>query len=291
MSSELGLATQIKELAIHSTGWRHHNPVKKAYEVYDKLNEKFFGGDLPQCIIGLDDNGRIQRDGVYYYEGDSVSLPHHIDLMPGLSAMGTIVALLKNMEHLNSEVYKVQKSWYHSLSWRKAMKEFGLVCKANGEVTEILPEFRLLVGAVDPNYTDDSYDNWRAQYLADGAKQATLDKESASANTFVPETSYAHPTTGHVVENVHSTGVVKETLVEQGYVPYGDVVAKTGALHTTPAKPAEPKVKAKAVFKWACACVKGIAPSGERGTTSFWTTRVHPDSKCGACGSGFTVQD
>ena len=290
MSSNLGLANQIKELAIYSTSWRHHNPVKQAYEIYDRLNANAFEDSLPQCVIGLDDDGRIQRDGRYYYEGDSVSLPHHIDLMPGLTEFGTVVALPKNMEHLRSEVFGKKTSWYHSLSWRKAMKVHGLVCKANGEVTDITEAFETIAVsalAYSLPHNHAQFEAWRAEYLAEGKKQANRDKQHAStasvAETASEVETWVHSESGETQDVYHPTDTFTETLTEQGYVlapPKPEI----------PAPPTEPKPKAK-VFKWACACVKGIAPSGERGTTSFWTTRVHPNSTCGACGEGFTIQD
>ena len=141
MSMQMGIAEQIKEIALNNSDWRHHEKAQVVYHMYDQLNEKFFKGELPQAVIGFDPTGRIKKDGKYWYESDDLAVPHHIDLAKGLTPAGTMVALLKNMLYLKSEVYYVKANWYHSQAWRTEMTKFGLTTNTAGDVTDFSTKF------------------------------------------------------------------------------------------------------------------------------------------------------
>jgi hypothetical protein len=133
----IGLAEQIKDSALHSKDWRHHEEAEIAYKVYDALNVQLYQSELPQAVIGFDESGRIKKDGHYHYEGDDVSLKHHIDLAKGLSPLAMVIALIHNMEHLRSEVYGSKSSWYHKTAWKMTMGSHGLEANSKGDVTAI----------------------------------------------------------------------------------------------------------------------------------------------------------
>ena len=141
MSMQMGIAEQIKEMALNNSDWRHHQKAQVVYQMYDQLNEMFFKGELPQAVIGFDPTGRIKKDGKYWYESDDLAVPHHIDLAKGLSPAGSMVALLKNMVHLKSEVYGAKNSWYHSTAWQEEMTKFGLTTNTAGDVTDFSTKF------------------------------------------------------------------------------------------------------------------------------------------------------
>ena len=138
----IGLNEQIKNNALLDTEWRHHADVKWLYQIGDLLNEHFFDGDIPQVVIGLDETGRLKKSGEFYFEGDGVSLRNHIDLKKGLTRLEQVMALVHNYVHAHNESYGTTKSWYHSTTFRKAMKEFGLQTDKSGDLIAIdIPKF------------------------------------------------------------------------------------------------------------------------------------------------------
>ncbi len=93
--SVTGLNEQVKEHAVRSGDWRHNLKAKQAYALFDKLNEVVFASALAQAVIGWDDSGRLKsRWGEYHFEGDGVSLFHHIDLRKDTEGLDLVVALL-----------------------------------------------------------------------------------------------------------------------------------------------------------------------------------------------------
>lgn len=136
----LGLNEQIREHAVASTDWRHNYKAAKAYQIFDKLNKRFFNGTLPHIVIGFDDTGRIKSPmGEYHWEGDGLSLQRHIDLAPSAAEDEVLlaIAILHNMVHASHETYSVKKTWYHSTEFQTWMQAVGVKVKPTGEVTTI----------------------------------------------------------------------------------------------------------------------------------------------------------
>lgn len=134
----VGLNEQIRHHAEQAVDWEHHKAAQKAYAMYSQLNGESFGGKLPQAVIGFDDTGRLrQLEGHYHFEGDGISLYHHIDLRKDLTPLQTAIALLHNAVHLESETYETKTAWYHSTKWRERMAEFGLLCDDKGRTVAV----------------------------------------------------------------------------------------------------------------------------------------------------------
>jgi hypothetical protein len=134
----VGLNEQIRHHAEQAVDWQHNKAAQKAYAMYSQLNGESFGGKLPQAVIGFDDTGRLrQLEGHYHFEGDGISLFHHIDLRKDLSPVQTAIALLHNAVHLESETYETKTAWYHSMKWRARMCEFGFNCDEKGRTESV----------------------------------------------------------------------------------------------------------------------------------------------------------
>jgi hypothetical protein len=141
-----GINEQIKRHALESESWQHHSIASQAYAMFDTLNAKLFKSELPQAVIGFADmtesqKANIPRDVIYYYEGDTVSLAHHIDLRPSMSGARLLMALLKGMVLLQSESYQEKPSWYYSAHTRMTMGGFGISIDKSGDWIAFLPSF------------------------------------------------------------------------------------------------------------------------------------------------------
>ena len=135
--AKIGLNEQVADHARAATDWRFQDKADKAYALMETINTKLFGDQLPSPVIGFDGSGRLKKAGDYYYEGDDISLRFHFNLRKDLTELETVIALLHNSVHCNHEVYNNKTSWYHKLSFRKAMKIFGLTCTAHGDLKSI----------------------------------------------------------------------------------------------------------------------------------------------------------
>lgn len=167
MPTGQGIAEQIKGIAIFNGEWRHNDEAKKAYQFYDRINHVIYQDTLPQAIIGFDDSGRLKKAGRYHYEGDDVSLPHHIDLVNGLTDLAMIISLIGHTCEMQSEVYSHKSNWYFSRYWKSCMKEVGLTAKSNGDIETIndeifSPIYHQIYGFVLP---DDVLANQYQQYI------------------------------------------------------------------------------------------------------------------------------
>jgi hypothetical protein len=141
MTGPTGLNEQIMVHARNATWWRHHKEAERLYSIFSAANAVLFNADLPAAVIGFDDDGRLQKDGAYTFEGDDIGLKHHIDLRKGLEGVQMVVALLHQMVHLHQETYQEKKTWYHSTKFRQQMKAMGIQVGSDGEAKAILPGF------------------------------------------------------------------------------------------------------------------------------------------------------
>ncbi len=229
MSMQMGIAEQIKEMALNNSDWRHYEKAQLVYQMYDRLNEKFFKGELPQAVIGFDPTGRIKKDGKYWYESDDMAVPHHIDLAKGLTPAGTMVALLKNMLYLKSEVYYVKSNWYHSEAWRKEMTAFGLTTNAAGDVTDFATKFfKSFCEVMELKATKELMGKmvvWGQEYVA-GAGEPDLPMGIETEATVVPQAEKEEaPKKAKTLSKKWICGCVK------GITPDGNLGST--AIHTT----------------------------------------------------------
>jgi len=124
-----------------STSWRYHGQARSANRVFATINANLFKGELPEPVIGFNNSGRLKKDGAYHWEGDGISLPHHIDLRQDLSDIETVVALIHNATHMSMEIYHESQYWYHSKEFRDTMKKFGISTLDNGDTKGFLKAF------------------------------------------------------------------------------------------------------------------------------------------------------
>jgi hypothetical protein len=124
-----------------STSWRYHGQARSANRVFATINANLFKGELPEPVIGFNNSGRLKKDGAYHWEGDGISLPHHIDLRQDLSDIETVVALIHNATHMSMEVYHESQYWYHSKEFRDTMRKFGIKTADNGDTIGFLKAF------------------------------------------------------------------------------------------------------------------------------------------------------
>ena len=134
---KIGLNEQIAKHAQDSAGWRHHKRAEKVYPLLATINKVCFGDELPQCVVGFDDVGRLKKAGDYHWEGDGMSLKMHIDLRKDLTDLELVLALLHNLTHVQVEIFKDKATWYHSKDFRDRMLEFGVKVDKSGDVTEV----------------------------------------------------------------------------------------------------------------------------------------------------------
>ena len=127
------LNKQVQENQESNSEWRYNKQAMSANRVFATINTHLFEGKLPDPVIGFNASGRVHKDGMYHWEGDGISLPHHIDLRQDLTELETVVALIHNATHIASEVYHDSKSWYHPKAFRDTMKGFGIKTKPNGD--------------------------------------------------------------------------------------------------------------------------------------------------------------
>jgi hypothetical protein len=127
------LNKQVQENQESNHEWRYNKQAMSANRVFATINTHLFEGKLPDPVIGFNASGRVHKDGMYHWEGDGISLPHHIDLRQDLTELETVVALIHNATHIASEVYHDSKSWYHPKAFRDCMRGFGIKTKTNGD--------------------------------------------------------------------------------------------------------------------------------------------------------------
>ena len=132
---------QVQEYQESQKGWRFHAQAVNANRVFATINESLFDGKLPEPVIGFNVSGRLKKDGSYHWEGDGISLSHHIDLRQDLTDLELVIGLIHNAVHLSQEIYGAKTTWYHSASFRKALKDFGIKVAANGDTIGLLPAF------------------------------------------------------------------------------------------------------------------------------------------------------
>jgi hypothetical protein len=131
----------IQENQEASTSWRYHEQSKSANRVFATINNALFNGELPDPIIGFNNSGRLKKDGAYHWEGDGISLHHHIDLRQDLTDLETVVAEIHNSVHMKVEVYGESKTWYHPKEFRDTMRKFGIKTADNGDTIGFLKAF------------------------------------------------------------------------------------------------------------------------------------------------------
>jgi len=291
MGAPIGLNEQIRRHAEDSKDWRHNDKAVLAYAVADRLNEKLFGGSLPAPVLGFDDSGRLKKAGAYHFEGDGVSLSHHIDLRKDLSELDLVVALIHNMTHLELETYQTPATWYHSMVWRKRMAGFGLTATKAGDLASIdvaafgkvLTDISLehMVGVLAtfevveaPAATDDGIPP--AEPVTEGAPEPEVSvtkagkSQAAKVGIVEPQVSFlpvdgqpqpAKPalTMGSWVKALHHAGM-------------GATLAAGPASVKPPAL--KPAAKKKGLRKWTCGC------------TNIWAS-VKVDATCNRCEKHF----
>jgi hypothetical protein len=148
MTGPVGLNEQIMVHARNATWWRHHEEAKRVYSIFSAANVVLFNAELPAAVIGFDDEGRLQKDGGYTFEGDALGLKHHIDLKKGLSGVQLVVSLLHQMVHLHQETYQEKKTWYHSTKFRSQMLAMGIQVGSDGDAKALLPSFATTLNKV-----------------------------------------------------------------------------------------------------------------------------------------------
>ena len=135
------LNKQVQENQESNHEWRYNKQAMSANRMFLTINTHLFEGKLPDPVIGFNASGRVHKDGMYHWEGDGISLPHHIDLRKDLTELETVVALIHNATHIASEVYHDSKSWYHPKAFRDCMRGFGIKTKTNGDSIGFYKEF------------------------------------------------------------------------------------------------------------------------------------------------------
>ena len=144
--SPKGINELIKAHAIEDEEWRHQPAVKEAYLIYDRLNKGLFAGKLPQPVIGFNDmaesqKANVPRDVVYHYEGDDISLYHHIDIRTDIKGTRLVLAVLKGMIHQAQENYGQKQTWYYSAEFRKMAATFGVQLDEAGDWVKFTPKW------------------------------------------------------------------------------------------------------------------------------------------------------
>ena len=142
-----GLNEQIAQQAMMSEDWRHHKSAKQAYEMYQRLNKALFKNKLPQAVIGFTEmldavKANIPRDVRYHYDGDDISLFHHIDIRQEIEGVRLLMALLKGMVHVSQESYSDKSSWYYSTKFREEIQGFGVIIDNYGDWVSFTSAFR-----------------------------------------------------------------------------------------------------------------------------------------------------
>jgi hypothetical protein len=126
------LNKQVQENQESNHEWRYNKQAMSANRVFATINANLFGGKLPDPVIGFNNSGRLKKDGAYHWEGDGISLPHHIDLRQDLTELETVVAGIHNGTHMSMEIYHESQYWYHSKPFRDTMQKFGIKTDKNG---------------------------------------------------------------------------------------------------------------------------------------------------------------
>ena len=127
------LNKQVQENQESNHEWRYNKQAMSANRVFATINANLFGGKLPDPVIGFNNSGRLKKDGAYHWEGDGISLPHHIDLRQDLTELETVVAGIHNGTHMSMEIYHESQYWYHSKPFLDTMQKFGIKTDKNGK--------------------------------------------------------------------------------------------------------------------------------------------------------------
>ena len=135
--AKIGLNEQVAEHARNSTDWAYQAKADQAYAAFATIDLTLFDGQIPSPVIGFDAGSRLKKAGEYLYEADEISLKFHFNLRKDLSELETVIALIHNAVHAHNETYATKASWYHKVSFRKAMAVYGLTCSKHGDLTAI----------------------------------------------------------------------------------------------------------------------------------------------------------
>ena len=299
----IGLNEQIKNNALLDTEWRHHADVKWLYQIGDLLNEHFFDGDIPQVVIGLDETGRLKKSGEFYFEGDGVSLRNHIDLKKGLTRLEQVMALVHNYVHAHNESYGTTKSWYHSTTFRKAMKEFGLQTDKSGDLIAVdIPKFSgilekvgakplvielqsLFIGA-EPEPTIPPIIEPKIKGTGEPATTATINFSSpnlSSSTVGPPPTAAVGGESSHIggpggtPSTFTAWDEAKQAIeAEAGNTDLGSMIASPNApVAGSPVASVKPKSK---MIKWGCGCTNVRCA-------------VTLEAQCLKCGGKYVITD
>ena len=247
------LNKQVQENQESNSEWRYNKQAMSANRMFLTINTHLFEGKLPDPVIGFNNSGRLKKDGAYHWEGDGISLPHHIDLRQDLTEIETVVALIHNGNHMSMEIYHESQYWYHSKPFRDTMQKFGIKTDKNG--------------------------NTIGFYKAFGDTLEKIGRPDLATELFEPDTTEG--LIGDVVVGGDDTPVV-DVHVDPPLPP--STLEVEELVVPMPTKKAAPKVNKKQ--KFACACT----PDNKDGSTSFWAVRIHPNSICGGCGQKFLSQ-
>jgi hypothetical protein len=212
------LNKQVQENQESNHEWRYNKQAMSANRVFATINTHLFEGKLPDPVIGFNTSGRVHKDGLYHWEGDGISLPHHIDLRQDLSELETVVALIHNATHMSMEVYSESKTWYHSKPFRDTMKGFGIKTRPNGDSLGF--------------------------YKAFGGTLEKIGRPDLATELFEPDTTEG--LIGDVVVGGDDTPVV-DVHIEPSLPP-----STLEVVVPMPVKKAAPKVNK--MLKWTCGC-------------------------------------
>ena len=148
MTTIKAITEQIKDTVFHDPdvvdNWRHSAQGRKAYEYFDILKAELFDNKLPQCVIDIDETGRLKKDGQYRWQRNGMAIPWVITLRRDLNDLELAIALVHNMVHLESEVYEEETNWYHSGKFIKRVKAFGIKTSSNGDTLALAPKFHAI---------------------------------------------------------------------------------------------------------------------------------------------------
>ena len=270
-----GLAEQIRDRATSWTEWRHNSEARQAYRIAALLNDEFFEGKLPVPVIGFDDSGRLQKEGHYHYEGDDVSLSHHIDIRKDLIGPDLGIALLHNMVHMDTEVYGTKSSWYHPKSFRDRMEGLGVVVAKNGDAESIsmdlvskLEEWGLVKPQeIEPSYTETAV--WKDP-VAPEVDLSALSTEDVIAILSAPVDAEIELPDSVIQAVGPANSYVVSTQIH-GYSNNAEPVA-------------QPKPSSGGYYKWVCGCKDGVFGVNE-GSTTVRAAKLK--AYCTACGEAF----
>ena len=238
---------QIREQAESTKDWRHQGEAVEAYALFDKVNACFFKSKLPQVVFGFDNN--VKPEGLYYFEGDSMSLTSHVDIPQDLGKKWMIVAVIHNAVHTEQELFGSKASWYHKKKFRDKLEGFGIKADNSGETKELLPSFV------------DTLLSMGEGELAEEIKislEPTVPFEEALDNWTEAPTVEADPPWGEEIPLVVPEPTKAVSILD---------------------KPVKVNTSGNKIKKWVCHC--SLETNGYKQTVGrFWTD---PDITCNRC--------